>query len=65
MARGARTLNDLKTVQNISSVKHNFPKLWITKTTEGIFVNNAEIITFKSDYPGRTRNGNDGKDQVR
>ncbi|CAG9770002.1 unnamed protein product [Ceutorhynchus assimilis] len=64
MANESRTLKDLKTIQNISTIEDNFPKLWITKTDEGVFINNAKIIEFRSDYPGRTRNGNDGKDQM-
>ena len=64
MASEFKNLEDLKTTQNLYSVKTNFPKLWITKTSDGLFVNNAEIITFRSNYPGRTSYSPDGKEQV-
>lgn len=64
MAEGTRTLEDLKTLQNISSLNANFPKLWITKTSDGLFINNAQIITFKSNFAGKTRNVKAGKQQM-
>ncbi|XP_030755201.1 fasciclin-1-like [Sitophilus oryzae] len=65
MATGLTILDDLKSTRGLSSVKHNFPKLWITKTDDDrLFVNNAEILLDRSDYIESTRHPPDGKQQV-
>ncbi|XP_050302067.1 fasciclin-1-like isoform X2 [Anthonomus grandis grandis] len=61
MASGVWPLKHLQTTRNISSIKDGLPKLWMTKANDSLFINNAEIIQFRSDYNGQTGNNLVGK----
>ncbi|KAF7266502.1 hypothetical protein GWI33_020183 [Rhynchophorus ferrugineus] len=64
MAKACKTINELKTIPSLSSTKYNLPKLWITKTTDKLFINNAEVLPFNSNYVGRTRHAPEGHQQI-
>ncbi|KAG5864881.1 hypothetical protein JTB14_021708 [Gonioctena quinquepunctata] len=59
-----KTLSMLNRTNSIDSVLLENPPLWITRTADDIYVNNAKIIQDKSNYIARSRNGDMGKQQV-